>query len=349
MRREQRKNLLRAIVNQVRKQEYPYEPRGKKEIDWSSYDRAQINEVNDMLCMIRDTVDAAWRRLQPALEREKGAGLPPVPVPDLAKAILVQQYFEVSNRETEGLMLLFEEKLGLTRPFSYKSVERAYGNGDVKRVLDELFRITQTPVLGLETSQAVDGTGMPTSSKVNYENDKRKGKMAGFEHVLTAIGTTYKLYSSVIAMENPTDNESPYFPLAVQDMSRYTNLEFVEGDAAFLSHLNCSLVSSLGAQPRFMPKSSCTFKRGGSDSYVHMLWRFVEDTQEWLREYHPRSIAESGFSAEKRRDPRPVRRRLKDRKVTEIKARFCRENMRRLCYLWYLEGIMLDCERVSSG
>ena len=349
MRREQRKNLLRAIVNQVRKQEYPYEPREKKEIDWSSYDRAQINEVNDMLCMIRDTVDAAWRRLQPALEREKGPGIPPVPVPDLAKAVLVQQYFEVSNRETEGLMLLFEEKLGLTRPFSYKSVERAYGNGDVKRVLDELFRITQTPVLGLETSQAVDGTGMPTSSKVNYENDKRKGKMAGFEHVLTAIGTTYKLYSSVVTMESPTDNESPYFPLAVQDMSRYTNLEFVEGDAAFLSRLNCRLVSSLGAEPRFMPKSSCTFKRGGSDSYVRMLWRFVEDTQEWLRQYHPRSIAESGFSAEKRRDPRPIRRRLKDRKFTEIKARFCRENLRRLCYLWYLDGISLDCQRVVSS
>ena len=106
------------------------------------------------------------------------------------------------------------------------SVERAYGNSDVKRVLDELFRLTQVPVLDLETSQAVDGTGMPTSSKVNYENDKRKGKMAGFEHVLTAIGTTYKLYSSVITMENPTDNESPYFPLAVQDMIRIIGRRF---------------------------------------------------------------------------------------------------------------------------
>jgi hypothetical protein len=115
VRREQRNNLLRAIVNQVRKQEYPYEPMEKKEIDWSAYDRAQINEVNDMLCLIRDTVDAAWRRLQPVLERDKGPGLPPIPVPDLAKAVLVQQYFGVSNRETEGLMLLFEEKLSLTR------------------------------------------------------------------------------------------------------------------------------------------------------------------------------------------------------------------------------------------
>jgi len=349
MRREQRKNLLRAIVNQVRRQEYPYEPREKKEIDWSSYDRAQINEVNDMLCMIRDAVDAAWRNLEASMGGEKKPGLPPVPVPDLVKAILVQQYFGVSNRQTEGLMLLFEEKMGLSRPFSYKSVERAYGNRDVKRLLDEVFKLTQLPVLELETDQAVDGTGMPTSTKVNYESSKRGGKMAGFEHVLTSIGTTYKLYSSVITLDNPTDGESPYFPFVVQDISRYPNLEFVQGDAAFLSSLNCNLVASLGAKPRFMPKSSSTFKRRGSDAYVKMAWQLVENTQEWLREYHPRSIAESGFSAEKRTDPRPIMRRIDDRKDTEVRARFCRENLRRLCYLWYLEGIGLDCREIPSS
>jgi hypothetical protein len=55
-------------------------------------------------------------------------------------------------------------------------VERAYGDPDVRRVLRELFALTQVPVLEGETGQAVDGTGMPTSQKANYESAGRTGR-----------------------------------------------------------------------------------------------------------------------------------------------------------------------------
>jgi transposase len=348
--RAQRAAFLRSLVGRVRRQEIPYEPRPPRARDWSAYDKAQVHEVREMLLLIRDAVDAAWRRLEPALgETGPNPGLPAVPVPDLAKAVLAQQYFGVSNREAEGYVLLFQEVLGLTRAFSYKSVERAYGDPDVRRVLRELFALTQLSVQDLETTQAVDGTGMPTSQKVNYEAAGRKGRKAGFEKVLTSIGTTYGLYASVVPMESPEDNESPYFPRVVQDLSGYPNLEFVVGDSAFLSRGNCTLVASLGAEPRFFPKAHTTFKRFGSDAHVRMLWRFVEDLQGWLREYHPRSLAESGFSALKRRDPRPLRRRLKDRKALEVEARFFAANLRRLHYLRYLRGIWMDYRRLPVG
>jgi len=346
---ERRRDFLRALVRQVRKQEFPYERRPKKGIDWSAYDRAQVHEVRDMLLLIRDVVDAAWRRLEPSLGEGPNPGLPAVPVPDLAKAVLVQQYFGVSNREAEGHVLLFQEVLGIARPFSYKSVERAYGNADVRRVLDELFRLTQLSVEGRETGQAPDGTGMPTSQKVNYESAGRTGRKAGFEKVLTSVGTTYGLYASVVPMEDPDDGESPYFPRVVRDLARYRRLAFVVGDSAFLSRRNCDLVESLGAEPRFLPKVTSNLKRFGSDAYVRMLLGFVRDPQAWLREYHVRSLAESGFSAVKRRDPRPLRRRLKERKDVEIEARFDVANLRRLCYLRYLEGIWLDYRRLPPS
>jgi len=346
---EQRRDFLRVLAARVREQEFPYEARPKKATDWSAYDRAQIHEVRDMLLLIRDVVDAAWQRLEPALREGKNPGLPAVPIADLAKAVLVQQYFGVSNREAEGYVLLFQEVLGLTRAFSYKSVERAYGSPDVRRVLDELFRLTQLPVLEGETAQAVDGTGMPTSQKVNYESAGRKGTKAGFEKVLTSLGTTYGLYASVVPLADPDDGESPSFPGVVRDLARYPNLAFVVGDSAFLSRRNCDLVASLGAEPRFLPKVTSNLKRFGSDAYVRMLLGFVEDPQGWLREYHVRSLAESGFSAVKRRDPRPLRRRLKERKDVEIEARFDVANLRRLCYLRYLKGIWLDCRRLSPA
>lgn len=47
---------------------------------------------------------------------------------DPAKAVLLQQYFGVSNRVTEGLVKLFREKMQIEQKFSYKTIERAYNN-----------------------------------------------------------------------------------------------------------------------------------------------------------------------------------------------------------------------------
>lgn len=344
---EQRVNFFRSLIQQVRKQEFPYEPRAPKKMDWKSYTMAQISEVNDMLCMIRDIVDAAWRRLETRLREEAGPGLTPVPAPDLAKAVLVQQYFGVSNREAEGLMLLFKEKLAVSRDFSYKSIERAYENQDVRRILDEVFALTQTPVEGLETSQAVDATGMPTTSKVNYEAVGKHTKRAGFEKIVTSIGTQFKLYSSVIPMEHRDDSETLYFPAVMNDLRQHTGIQFVLADSAYISRKNCDLVESIGAKPRMMPKSNATLARRGGDAYTHMAWEFMRDTQGWLRDYHLRSIAESGYSAEKRANPNPIRRRIHGRKQTEMRARFCNENLRRLCYMRYLDDISVDFTRTT--
>ena len=50
---------------------------------------------------------------------------------------MIQQYFGASNRVTEGLLLLFKEKLGVTE-FSYKTIERGYDREHVKRILDRI-------------------------------------------------------------------------------------------------------------------------------------------------------------------------------------------------------------------
>ncbi|MBU4341197.1 MAG: hypothetical protein KJ928_01205, partial [Candidatus Altiarchaeota archaeon] len=64
------------------------------------------------------------------------------------------------------------------------------------------------------------------------------------------------------------------------------------------------------------------------------------EPQEWLRDYHTRSISESVFSAFKRDFPIPLRRRIKQRRKQEVFARVCDYNLKRLCYLKHLEEIL---------
>ena len=330
------------LIKQLKEDEFKYVPREEKEVDWSRYDRAQINEMNDMLLLIRDAVDEASMRLGiDEIYGKKGPGRPRNHPSDLAKAVLMQQYFCVSNRLAAGLVKLFMEKLRLKDTFSYKTIERAYEEPMVTLVLKEVFRLTQEPVREKEHVFSPDGTGVSTSMKQNWENDRRKrGKPGGYEKMIAMVGCTYKVISAFEQAVNPGDHESPYFsPLLAETCSSYDRIDLVPGDSAYLSRDNCDHVARVGGVPRFYPKQGLTLKRRGSKAWREMLFGFIDDPQGWLREYHPRSISESAFSVFKRDFPVPLRKRLRLRRKQEVFARVCDYNLKRLCYLRYLEEI----------
>ena len=198
MRMDRKQRKLDELIGELKDKEFKYIPREEREIDWSKYDEAQLNEINDMLLMIRDTVDTAAERLGFKGAKFEGPGRPPYPPEDLAKAILMQQYFCVSNRVAAGLVLLFREKMKIKQAFSYKTIERAYDDPFVTLILNEIFKMTQEPLKELEKNFSADGTGVPTSMKQNWERDKDdEEKQAGYEKMVAMVGTTYGLISAV--------------------------------------------------------------------------------------------------------------------------------------------------------
>ena len=341
MRMDRKQRKLDELIRELKAKEFKYVPREEREIDWSKYDEAQLNEINDMLLMIRDTVDEAALRLGIKGARFEGPGRPPYPPEDLAKAILMQQYFGVANRGAAGLVLLFKEKMGMKYAFSYKTIERAYDDPFVVLILNEVFKMTQEPLKEIEKNFAADGTGIPISMKQNWDRDRGdEQKRAGYEKMVAMIGTTYGLISAVEFPENPAAHESPFLqPLVQQTASNYSSVELVSLDEAYLSRDNCDLIEGIGAVPRIYPKEGITLKRKGSWAWTEMLLDFMEDPQKWLREYHLRSISETVFSTCKRDFPTPLRRRILRRRKREAFTRVCDFNMKRLCYLRYLEGL----------
>lgn len=341
MRMNHKQQKLDELIKEIKDKEFKYIPREEREIDWSNYDEAQINEINDMLLMIKNTVDEAAMRLGIKGAKFEGPGRPPYPPEDLAKAILTQQYFCVANRMAAGLVLLFKEKMGIKRAFSYKTIERTYDDPLVTLILNEVFKMTQEPVKELEKNFSSDGTGIPTSMKQNWERDRDdEEKQAGYEKMIAMVGTTYGLISAVELPDHPTAHESPFFaPLLQETTSNYSSIELVCLDRGYLSRDNCDLIEEVGAVPRIYPKKGTTLKRKGSWVWAEMLLDFIEDPQRWLRDYHLRSISETVFSAYKRDFPTPLRKRILRRRKKEAFSRVCDYNMKRLCYLWYLKGI----------
>ncbi|MDR2700201.1 MAG: hypothetical protein LBC12_05265 [Nitrososphaerota archaeon] len=96
-----------------------------------------------MLLLIRDIVEQAACNLDlPKAFEHKTLGRPKHNPADGAKGVLVAQYFGISNRATQGYMILFKEKLCLTSLFSYKTIERVYGDVQVRQILED-FRVNQ--------------------------------------------------------------------------------------------------------------------------------------------------------------------------------------------------------------
>lgn len=328
------------LIKQLKEDKFKYTEKDDEDIDWSRYDKAQVNEINDMLLMIREVVDAACRRLSP--QEAGGPGRPPNNPGDLAKTILMQQYFGVSNRVAEGMVLLFREKMRFANTFSYKTIERAYENLQVTLILREVFRLTQMPVKDKETVFCPDGTGLPRSAKLNWENDKGKEvSQRGYEKMIAMVGHKHKLFSAVEVTSHPHDNENPYLPaLLQQTVDAYEQVTLVPADCGFLSRDNCTLITEAGAVPRLYPKEGITLNSRGSRGWTEMLLDFVDDPQQWLREYHTRSIAETGLSVLKRDNPKPLRKRLDQRRKQEAFTRATNYNLKRLCYLKHLENII---------
>ncbi|MDR0460669.1 MAG: hypothetical protein LBH62_04435 [Nitrososphaerota archaeon] len=108
---------------------------------------------------------------------------------------------------------------------------------------------------------------------------------------------------------------------------------------AYLSRHNCELVAALGAVPRFYPKKGIALRQKGSVAWRRMLEDLISDPQKWLEGYHKRSNVEGCFSTLKRDNPLPLRKKLDERKQQEVFSCACNLNIKRFCYLNYLEDI----------
>lgn len=369
---QQRGQFLRGLIGTIREQEFPYEPRPESKTRWRDYNLAQCREIVEMISLIRDLVDQAGKRLgisSPPMP--SGPGRPPVNPLDIAKILLLQSYFGVSNRVASGLVLLFLEKLGLTSDFSYKTIERGYERKDVREILDEVFKLTNEPIEGLEKVFSVDGSGVPTSVKQNYANDrlrqnskKSKGKRSkptikdenlgpdddfaksspkkkhDYVYNLPIIGVKYKLFAAWNSTSDHTIGETTMFPQSMaQAYENHPEMETVLGDGIFATRPICEIVGKYNATPRFLPRRNVTLKRKGVREWSDMLWDLMNDPQSWLADYHMRSISETGFAMLAKSNPWPLKKRLDNRKETENYLRGIDHNIKRLCYLRFLEEI----------
>jgi len=352
-------------VESVRSKEFPYLSKRPPRRDWSSYDAAQENEFPEVIGLVGSMVGKASEafRLAPRFD---AIGREPYSKRDVARLVLAQQYDGRCNRVSIGLLSMLRTHLGITGGFrpTYKTLERAYEDPDVVSLLNETFFLTQLPVKGLEHDFSMDGTCHPTTIKQNWESSKgeilrlagkekrvgaKERKRHEFEKTVLAVGTTFKIIACFARTKSPFSNESSYLrPLLEEVIELYAMVAKVCVDSGLLSRENCTLIEKAGAVPRVFPKKGVSIRAKGSQAWRRMMVEFVEDTQAWLKEYHSRSIVETVNSTLKRLFVVPLRKKLVERKATELLARMVVYNIRQLIYLKYTKGIEIESQSIPK-
>jgi len=375
---KQRAEGLQDLITSIRDGEFEYEGREPVKTRWAKYDQAQIQEAVDYLENVRDLVDEADRRIKARSPPEKrGPGRPPVEAADIAKVLLMQTYTNSPNRVAEGLLLMFREKLGIGRHFSYKTIERGYDRKAVNEILDEVTRIVNETVEGKEKQFAFDGTGFCGSSKENYadkrqrQNAKRKGTESRgasdepladafpasdldgtrrFTFALMGIGVRSKLISGMVINPDQSVGETTMFPdVFQQTLSSHPGMSDALGDGAFAARWITNLVWGSHVVPYFMPRRNVTFMSKGFAGWAPMLHALWKDPQRWLATYHKRSIAETVNSMVKARFGAPLKKRLDPRRETETRLKLIGHNVRRVGFLEEYEGVVLRWPRIKMS
>lgn len=324
--------LLNSLIEDIRSKQFKYEAKEEPELNWSAYNLSKIHEADFFLTFVKEAVDG----VQTKLTENDGPGRPLSDAYDLAKILLMKEYFHVAERQAEGLAFLCKERLALKNIYSASTIGRAYSRADVQGILGKVFDLTSEPIKNEETSFSADGTGLTLSTKQNYANDRDdQTKHAGYDKAMIMISNNFHIATGFVHA-NGTANDSPLFaPALEQTMKKFTYINDIELDACFISRENCQLISSVGALPYIFPKRGITLNQKGAPAWKKMLLSLIANPQAWLSGYHARSQSECYFSSHKRRFTRPLLRRKKVRKGTEAFCRFIVTNITMLITAYF--------------
>lgn len=318
---------LRETISRLKSREFKYEAREEKQIDWQAYNQAQLSDLRFFLTQTQRLVDRA-ATLLPATRN--GVGRPRKEASDVAKAVLLMEYLQVSERAASDWAWVFKEKLGITAELSPRSIGRGFENEDVQFILMKIFEWTRNAFSEAEKTVAVDATGVTESIKQNYESVKSDDvKLAqSFLKLSLCVGTECHGVGAFALTRGVGD--SPLFePLLEETVSNWGLVDGACADAGYLSRHNCQMATGAGVTPYIFPKTGITLKQKGSPAWKAMLVSMVQATQAWLAWYHLRSNVETVNSCLARRF-RKLSCRKETNKCFEETSRIILHNLRQL-------------------
>ena len=133
--------------------------------EWASYNRAQENEADEFLVILRKLVDTLE---QPPQE----TGRPRLPLSDMVFAVSAKVYGTMSTRRAMSSIRRAAEDGLMSRFPSFTSINRYMEDPALTPVLERLIQRSALPLKDVETHFSPDSSGFTSKSYVRYYDMK---------------------------------------------------------------------------------------------------------------------------------------------------------------------------------
>ena len=284
----------------------------EKERDWRTYEQ----EFSRRIKMAMKDLDPLVNEAVSIMRIVHGPGHPhSLTIDQRVKLILIKQLVGESNRMFANMLAIFSVLSGID--VSYKTIERLYSADEVIVAIHNLH-VLILKKKGVTSSRATgDGTGYGLTVNKNYESyaqklkdlakesPKEKEEKGGrkkakehkkrlFAYSFTIMYLETRLY---IAFGSSMKSEREAYGRAMDLLSSIgVDMDSIRLDRYYSSP---SYMDRLGNTKVFViPKKNATLN--GSQKWKDTMKDFVENTMQYLEQYHQRSNSESGFAADKK-------------------------------------------------
>lgn len=215
----------------------------------------------------------------------------------------MKQYELKSGRRLIGELEICKKAGYISKVPHFNSIFNALGNPKITDHLIDLIKLSSVPLRAVERNFCCDSTGFGLTtihdrwSKIRQEYSKHHLYLKA--HIafgsLTNIVTACKITPGNFA-------DCPLLPELVDETAKNFEIKEWSADKAYLSRLNLQTIFKHGALPFIPFKENITGKRAGGSMIWSEMYRFFQMNRDgFMKKYHLRSNAESGFFMIKQR------------------------------------------------
>ena len=317
----------------------PRRPRKKVTRNWKLYNRSQEEEIPHFLATLAHLASTLG---QP----EQTMGRPQAHLADILFACVLKVYLRLSARKLQGMLELVEHMGLIGRAPSWSTVGKYLADPDMNGIFKQYVTISALPCRQLETSFAVDATGVSTGMYVSWHDEKYGFTRGGTKewvkfHIM--IGSLTQVIVSADASEGHV-HDTTRFPELVEQAAKVFTIEELAADKGYISKRNLELVDKLQAIPFIPFKSSHVVPVSDSGNVWDTMIRwYVFRNDDFYEHYRdPRNTNEGVFSVNKRVMGNALLAKTLPAQYNELYCRAIAHNLVRMIRVWYTLEAFVD-------
>lgn len=271
----------------------PFVGRNYYSQDWTAYNKSQTSEKAEFLRLLSDLT----RGIEDAPQMN---GRPALPLGDMIFSVVFKVYSQMSSRRFQSDLNDAYAKGYINECPSYNSLTRYMASESITEYLQMLVEETSKPLASLESSFAVDSTGLSISNSVSWSRAKYKDQsMLKFKNWLKihcCVGTHTNVITAVEITDKRGSDSHQFIPVLDKTRKNF-DVKEVAADLAYSSMRHAAYTELHGIE-NYIPFRENT--NGASHQFSTEVWRrmyhyFNLNRAEFVQRYMKRSNVETTF------------------------------------------------------